>query len=37
MVSIDLEELLQYAKRVEGKTVVLTGQLPALSVNSMSY
>ncbi|KAJ7926951.1 NAD(P)-binding protein [Mycena leptocephala] len=25
MVSIDLEELLQYAKRVEGKTVVLTG------------
>ncbi|KAJ7840393.1 hypothetical protein B0H14DRAFT_3696407 [Mycena olivaceomarginata] len=25
MVSIDLEELLQYAKRVEGKTVLLTG------------
>ncbi|KAJ6529264.1 NAD(P)-binding protein [Mycena capillaripes] len=25
MVSIDLEELLQYTKRVEGKTVVLTG------------
>ncbi|KAJ6587664.1 hypothetical protein DFH09DRAFT_1359303 [Mycena vulgaris] len=25
MVSMDLEELLQYAKRVEGKTVVLTG------------
>jgi hypothetical protein len=37
MVSIDLEELLQYAKRVEGKTVVLTGRLPALSVGSASY
>ncbi|KAJ7788319.1 hypothetical protein B0H14DRAFT_2628353 [Mycena olivaceomarginata] len=36
MVSIDLEQLLQYAKRVEGQTVVLTGRLPALSVGSVS-